>query len=155
METARNVKLYVSYTFFFEACQLLIRKKIIQFKHTLVLRSKCSRGVTLMTDSVLTFDLWHARVVSYYGSQPLNQACNLLIDSPCKSLLQSSSSNSWHYTNKEPLHAMDLKSHTWQYTGYHSSIGEPTCKLVAQDSKDSSDVHGFKDHQIKELITDC
>lgn len=93
-------------------------------------------------------------VVSYYGSQPLNQACNLLIDSPCKSLLQSSSSNSWHYTNKEPLHAVDLKSHTWQCTGYHSSIGEPASKLVAQDSKDSSDVHGFKDHQIKELITD-
>lgn len=47
-------------------------------------------------------------VVSYYGSQLLNQACNLLIDSPCKSLLQSSSSNSWHYTDKEPFHAMDL-----------------------------------------------
>jgi hypothetical protein len=90
METARNVKLYVSYTFFFEACQLLIRKKIIQFKHTLVLRSKCSRGVTLMTDSVLTFDLWHARVVSYYGSQPLNQACNLLIDSPVSKSTETS-----------------------------------------------------------------
>jgi hypothetical protein len=55
METTRNVKLYVSYTFFFEACWS--GKK---FKHTLVLRSKCSRGVTLVTDSVLTFGLWHA-----------------------------------------------------------------------------------------------
>lgn len=57
METTRNVKLYVSYTFFLKLASCWSGKK---FKHTPVLRSKCSRGVMSVTDSVLTFGLWHA-----------------------------------------------------------------------------------------------